>query len=225
MFHHYMRQRAETEEDLHKPESAREQPPAEVNFCHVRHVLSTHHFIAMIQQTHVDQNYWAALERIRMHHGEETLSRVLSGKARAIICNVWRPLVGPVLERPVAVADRRTVIDERDLAMTLPPSLGCRTGESQMLRYHPDQRWYYVSQMQTDECLLLKIFDSKSGVGSPHSVRHFLVAHPKDPKLTEFALVQAFQDPGTPANAPPRWSIEVRTVIVLDEADGLASNV
>ena len=34
-----------------------------------------------------------------------------------------------------------------------------------------DQRWYYVSKMETDECLLLKCFDSGSGVRSisPHS--------------------------------------------------------
>jgi hypothetical protein len=106
-----------------------------------------------------------------MHHGQETCGRVLSGKARAIICNVWRPLVGPVLERPLAVADRQTVLDERDLAMTLPAPPGCRTGESQMVRFHPEQKWYYLSRMQPDESVFLKIFDSKAGVGSPHSVR------------------------------------------------------
>ncbi|KAF8600106.1 hypothetical protein BDV93DRAFT_589925 [Ceratobasidium sp. AG-I] len=145
-------------------------------------------------QTHIDQTYWAAKERIRMYYGQETCDRVSAGEARAIICNVWRPLRGPVVERPLAAADRRTIDPERDMNMTLPAPPGCRTGESQMLRHHPDQKWYYVSKMQPDECLLLKIFDSKVGLGTPHS---------------------AFRDPNTPPDALPRWSMEVRTVILI----------
>ncbi|QRV85227.1 hypothetical protein RhiJN_13245 [Ceratobasidium sp. AG-Ba] len=151
-------------------------------------------YVPTAEQTHIDQTYWAALERIRMHHGQETLDSVLRGDARAFICNVWRPLIGPVLDRPLAVADRRTILDNRDLNLTAPALPGCRTGESQMIRYHPDQKWYYPSGMQLDECLMLKIFDSKTGVGSPHS---------------------AFYDPSTPSDAPPRWSMEVCTIAVM----------
>ncbi|KAG9100025.1 hypothetical protein FRC06_004604 [Ceratobasidium sp. 370] len=157
--------------------------------------INPENHVPAAEQTHIDQTYWAAIERIRMNHGQEACDRVLRGEARAIICNVWRPLIGPVLDRPLAVADRRTISDERDLAMTLPAPPGCRTGESQMVRYHPDQKWYYASGMRPDECLMLKIFDSKTGLGSPHS---------------------AFYDPNTTLDAPPRWSIEVRTVILIE---------
>jgi hypothetical protein len=123
------------------------------------------------QQTHIDQNYWAAIARVRLHLGEDAAQRVLDGSARAIVCNVWRPLIGPLLEQPLAAADFRSLDKQRDFDETTPAPPGCRTGESQMLRYHPDQKWYFLSAIQTDECLLLKCFDSLTGVRSPHSVR------------------------------------------------------
>jgi hypothetical protein len=122
------------------------------------------------KQTHVDQTYWAAIERVRLHFGNDAAQRVLDGSARAIICNVWRPLSGPVSDLPLAVADFRSLDDQRDFGETLPAPPGCRTGESQMLRFHPDQKWYYLSGMQPHECLFLKCFDSLTGVRSPHSV-------------------------------------------------------
>jgi len=105
-----------------------------------------------------------------MHLGEEAVQGVLRGTSVARICNVWRPLVGPVNDCPLAMADFRSLDEKRDFEETLPAPPGCRTGESQMLRYHPEQKWYYLSKMETDECLLLKCFDSGTGVRAPHSV-------------------------------------------------------
>ncbi|KII88550.1 hypothetical protein PLICRDRAFT_41723 [Plicaturopsis crispa FD-325 SS-3] len=147
------------------------------------------------EQTHIDQTYWAAIERVRMHLGPAAAQRVLAGSARAVICNLWRPLVGPVSDHPLAYADARSVDEDRDLAQTLPAPPGCRTGESQMVRFHPAQRWYYLSAMDTDECMLLQCFDSGTGVRAPHS---------------------AFADPNTRDDAQPRWSMEVRTVILIE---------
>jgi hypothetical protein len=151
--------------------------------------------VSPAEQTHIDQTYWAAIARVRLHLGEDAVQRVLSGTSIARICNVWRPLLGPVDDHPLAVADFRSLNEKRDFGETLPAPPGCRTGESQMLRYHPEQRWYYLSKMATNECLLLKCFDSGTGVKSPHS---------------------AFIDPSTPTDAGPRWSIEVRTVSLVD---------
>jgi hypothetical protein len=122
------------------------------------------------KQTHVDQTYWAAIERVRLHLGDDAARKVLDGSARAVICNAWRPLVGPVSDLPLAVADFGSLDEQRDFGETLPAPPGCRTGESQMIRFHPDQKWYYLSGMQPHECLLLKCFDSLTGVISPHSV-------------------------------------------------------
>jgi hypothetical protein len=105
-----------------------------------------------------------------MHLGEDAVRKILAGTARANICNVWRPLIGPVHDFPLAAADFRTINIVRDFEDTAPAPPGCRTGESQMLRYHPEQKWYYISEMQIDECILLKCFDSLTKVRSPHSV-------------------------------------------------------
>jgi len=56
---------------------------------------------------------------------------------------------------------------ERDFKETLSAPSGCRTGESQMLRYHPEQRWYYLSTIVTDEW---NASTAATGVRSPHSV-------------------------------------------------------
>ena len=138
---------------------------------------------------------------------------MLDGKARAIICNIWRPLFGPLLEQPLAAADYRTLDNKRDFDETAPAPPGCRTGESQMLRYHPDQKWYYLSGMQTDECILLKCFDSLTGVRSPHSVRVPLL-YLMDADVVS-TLRQAFIDPGTPPNSES-WSMEARTVSLIE---------
>jgi hypothetical protein len=63
---------------------------------------------------------------------------------------------GPVHDFPLAAADFRTINIVRDFEDTALAPPGCRTGESQMLRYHPEQKWYYTHEMQIDECILLK---------------------------------------------------------------------
>ena len=57
--------------------------------------------------------------------------------------------------------------------------------------------WYYYPQMYVDECLMFKVYDKKTG--GPRFVFH-----------------TAFDDPQTSDDAPPRVSIEVRTVVYFD---------
>jgi hypothetical protein len=61
--------------------------------------------------------------------------------------------------------------------------------------YNPAHRWYYVPEMQVEEALLLKCFDSKTDGGA------------------RFAPHSAFRDPTAPSDAAPRESIEVRTLV------------
>ena len=64
------------------------------------------------------------------------------------------------------------------------------------LAWTPDHRWYWVPHMQPWEALVFKLFDS-------------------DPDATQFTAHSAFEDPNTPPDAPPRQSIEVRTIAYL----------
>ena len=58
-----------------------------------------------------------------------------------------------------------------------------------------DHRWFYIPEMTADEALLLKCYDSATD------------------GRTRFGPHTAFIDPTTPADAPPRESIELRTLV------------
>jgi hypothetical protein len=63
------------------------------------------------------------------------------------------------------------------------------------VRDNPSHRWFYVPEMTVDEVLLLKCYDSATDGRArfdPHT---------------------AFTDPTTPADASPRESIELRTLV------------
>lgn len=115
-------------------------------------------------------------------------------KGRFALINVWRPIVGPVLQKPLALCDARTVAPE-DLVRSDLIHPG-RKGEIYSLAPNPAHRWYYVPKMRTDEVLLIKCFDS-------------------DRKRASFTPHGAFDDPNTPAGAAPRQSIEVRILAVF----------
>ena len=139
---------------------------------------------------HVDQTVLSGHNRVYEHLPEEADELV---KGRVQVINLWRPIRGPVLDAPLAMADGRTV-DPDDLVASdlIYPN---RKGEIYTVRYNPAHRWYYVPQMTTDEALLLKCYDSATD------------------GRTRFGPHTAFVDPTTPAGAAPRESIEVRTLV------------
>jgi hypothetical protein len=109
------------------------------------------------------------------------------------VINLWRPIRGPLRDAPLAVCDAASV-DSEDL---VPSDLVYqnRTGETYGVNYNPAHRWFYVPEMQPDEALLLKCYDSATD------------------GRARFASHTAFEDPTTPADAPPRESIEIRTLV------------
>jgi hypothetical protein len=117
-------------------------------------------------------------------------------RRRFAIVNVWRPIRGPLNDAPLAVCDAASVADG-DL---VPQDLiyRDRKGEVYGLTYNPAHRWYYAPAMEADEALLLKCYDSL-----------------KDGRA-RFMPHTAFTDPSAPANAIPRESIELRTLVFFD---------
>jgi hypothetical protein len=112
---------------------------------------------------------------------------------RVAIINVWRPVNRPVQESPLGVCDA-TSIAPADLvshARIYPD----RRGEIQAVRYSPGQRWYYFPRMAPEEAMLLKCYDSA------------------EDGRARFTAHTAFDDPTSPPDAPPRESIEVRTLV------------
>ena len=118
----------------------------------------------------------------------ETLAR-----GRFQIVNVWRPLVDPVEDYPLALCDTRS-LDSADLIDTERRAPN-HTGEIQLAVHAEAQRWYYFSAMRPPEVLLFKTFDSKDGGVHPCSIH------------------SAIQLPWAPANAKPRESVETRAFV------------
>jgi len=141
-------------------------------------------------RVHVDQTVVSGANRVREHLPDEA-DELLRGRVQVI--NLWRPIRGPVRDTPLAMLDGTTV-KEGDLIASdlIYPN---RRGETYSVKYNPDHRWFYFPDMTPDEAILLKCYDSATD------------------GRTRFGPHTAFVDPTTPADAPPRESIELRTLV------------
>ena len=144
-------------------------------------------------RVHVDQTLKSGPKRVRDLLPDEA-DALLRGRVQII--NLWRPIIGPLWDSPLAVCDARSV-DDADLVasdLVFPD----RLGETYAVTYNPEQHWYYAPGMTPNEVLLLKCYDSAAD------------------DRARFAPHTAFIDPRTPANALPRESIELRTLVFHD---------
>lgn len=119
--------------------------------------------------------------------------------------NLWRPIIGPVGDNPLAVCDARSV-QPADLVVTEIRHFGeddlntpRHVGEIYSVTHRASHQWFYVSAMQPREFLLLKCFDSHTD-GRARFMPH-----------------TGFQNPDCPSDFVPRESIEARTLVVFDE--------
>lgn len=139
---------------------------------------------------HVDQTDASGANRVREHLPAEA-DELLKGRVQVI--NLWRPIRGPLRDTPLALCDAASVATEDLIASDLIyPS---RQGETYSVKFNPDHRWFYFPEMTADQALLLKCYDSATN------------------GRARFAAHTAFVDPTTPADALPRESIELRTLV------------
>ena len=142
-----------------------------------------------VRNAHNDYTEWSGPQRVRdllPNQAEELL------KSRFAVVQTWRPINKPVQREPLAIADARS-IGTRELipSARIYPD---RRGEVYHSTFNPEHRWYYFPNMQRNEAMVFKTFDSmKDG-------RARWTAH------------CAFDDPTAPPDAPPRESIEMRTI-------------
>ena len=115
--------------------------------------------------------------------------------------NVWRVVTPPPQDTPLAVCDARSVslsdLVEID-AVTDIPGQPESTLALIMLRYSPEHRWSYYSNMETDEVLVFKSHDSDPD--EPCRVPH-----------------SAFRNPVCTPGALPRASIDIRAMALWME--------
>ncbi|MBW4596577.1 MAG: methyltransferase [Brasilonema angustatum HA4187-MV1] len=112
---------------------------------------------------------------------------------RFSVVNVWRPIAKPVQESPLAVCDAQSIAPQDLVAGDL--VYRDRVGETYAITYNPTHRWFYFPQLQPNEALFIKCFDSA------------------EDGRARFAAHTAFDDPTSPPDAPPRQSIELRALV------------
>src|SRR6185437_16730965 len=141
-------------------------------------------------RVHVDQTELSGRNRVREHLPDEA-DELLKGRVQVI--NLWRPIRGPLLDSPLAMADAQSVAPGDLIATDL--IYPGRNGETYSVKFNPAHRWLYFPKMSAEEALLLKCYDSATD------------------GRARFAPHTAFVDPTTPKDAPPRESIELRTLV------------
>jgi hypothetical protein len=144
---------------------------------------------------HIDNDADTAEGSLRAALGEEGAARWIASGHWGIV-NVWKPLGDPAYQYPLAVVDVSGVDWDRDVEVVL--TRNNYKNSINGLKFRDGFGYYYVKDLAADEALLFRNFDSKDGrgIGVPHA---------------------AVDDVNTPADCPPRRSIEVRCLVLYAE--------
>jgi len=143
----------------------------------------------LVLSAHNDYTEWSGPQRVRdllPDEAEGLLAR------RFAIIQVWRAINRPIEAYPLALADARSIAPQ-DLLVAERHHPG-RIGQTYRLKYNPDHEWSYFPHMRRDEAIVFKVYDSQ------------------DDGRARFTPHTSFVDPSAAADAPPRQSIEVRTL-------------
>ena len=144
-----------------------------------------------VMVAHNDYTVRSGPQRVRdLLEADEAEARL---KHRFAVINVWRPIRGPVQDKPLAVCDAQSLAPQDFVAMDL--KYRDRTGEVYLITFSPNHHWFYFPSMQKNEALLLKCYDSMAD------------------GRARFSAHSAFDDPTTPPQAAARESIEARTLV------------
>lgn len=147
-----------------------------------------------VKGVHNDYTEASAPQRLREIVGDAEAERRF--RRRWAIIQTWRPIRGTVMIDPLGICDGRSIPQQGFIRVER--RYKYRTGEVYHIAHNPAHEWYWFPRMTRDEALVFKVFDSDTG------------------KLSRFTAHSAFDDPATPADAPPRESIETRTFAFFD---------
>jgi hypothetical protein len=140
-----------------------------------------------VKAVHNDYTEWSGPQRVRDLLPEEVDALIAR---RFAIIQVWRPIADPVAQHPLAIADSRSLAAEDFIPAER--RFPHRVGEIYQFEFNPAHAWFYFPRMTRDEALVFKVYDSA-----------------KDGRA-RWGAHTSFDDPASPADAPPRQSIEIR---------------
>ncbi len=156
-------------------------------------VRATHDVREPASVIHNDYSAESGVNRLKDHFegSGENVDELLAG--RFAIVNVWRSINGTIQSSPLTLCDAQT--SQPGDFVSVKRESKQRTGELQQALYNPAQRWYYYPEMQFDEALLIKTFDSSEA------------GH------TRFTLHTSFELPDSGQDVPARESLETRCFV------------
>ena len=144
-----------------------------------------------VKFAHNDYTLKSGPQRVRdLLPAEEAEERLTH---RFAVINVWRPIRGPIQDTPLAVCDAESMTQEDFNETDL--KYEDRTGEVYSVSYSANHRWFYFPNMERNEAMLLKCYDSSTD------------------GQARFNAPSAFEDPTSLQDALPRESIEARTLV------------
>ncbi len=142
---------------------------------------------------HNDYTAQSGIKRLRDYFVNEPDEAEKLLQRRFAIINVWRSIAGPIRNHPIVLCDATTVA--ADALVAVERRAEERIGQLQVALHSPGQRWYYYPDMQMDEALLIKTFDSETD------------------GRARFTIHSSCEIPGAPRAAPPRESVETRCFV------------
>jgi hypothetical protein len=131
---------------------------------------------------------------------------------RFAIINLWRNIAAePVATNPLALCDAALVAPEDLVVFEI--HYEDRVGENYYAKYSNHHKWFFYPEMNRDEALLIKQWDSRGELSRSAGERADGV---RPGGISTFSFHSAFEDPSVVGDAPDRWSIEVRCVALFD---------
>ena len=185
-----------------------------------------------LHMVHGDYTLYSAPQRLRdltqapkdndtyrplLEAGESLIDPSDAGRSledgRFAIINVWRNITEtPVVVHPLALCDGQSV-DPEDLVV-FEIHYSDRVGENYFAKPSSAHRWYFYPGMARTEALLIKQWDSSGALAQSNG----RVSDAADTSaLCTFSYHSAFEDQAAPPDAPDRWSIEVRCMVIYDK--------
>ena len=178
---------------------------------------------------HGDYTLTSAPERFRqlsMPAGKNDTLRLILGKSdsllsqdtvnetinngRFAIINLWRNIVeDPVEINPLALCDASSVSPQDLVVFEI--HYADRIGENYFAKHNKKHKWYYFNKITRDEVILIKQWDSQGSMAKTNG--ELSDSESIDSPCT-FSFHSAFEDPSTREDAPDRWSMEVRCVVI-----------
>ena len=149
---------------------------------------------------HVDTDPCGVHRLVEKNLGKEEGEKAMKNRIQMI--NVWRPLgCNPITGNPLTICDYRSVDVDKDVH-----PLAIRGTDPHSTAYimsHNAQgthKWYYLSEMRSDEMFIVKMFDSK-------------------PDVAQFGFHTAFKNDNASTSNMEQKSLELRCLIFYDDKE------